>query len=86
MNLAEQLKQEIDVHKEMPWLKDSVISHIRNSGEYCIICDTHIYNIRKDFAIPYRYWKPIEDWARKEGFNVYCSCNSYGVKHLFISL
>ena len=86
MNLAEQLKSQMDIHKEIPWLKDSVISQIKNRGEYGIICDTHIREINARFAIPYRYWKPIEEWARSEGFSVYFRYNSYGVKHLCISL
>ena len=79
------MRNEVDVLKEIPWLKEEVVKDIRNRGEFCIICDHHICDISK-FSIPYKYWTPIKEWARKEGFRVCCECNSYGVRHLVIRL
>jgi hypothetical protein len=85
MTLAEQLRQEVDITKELPWLKEEVVKQIRQRGKFSIICDTHI-NSADSFSIPYKYWTPIEKWARSEGFSVYGSHNSYGVKRLNIEL
>lgn len=85
MTLAEQLRQEVDITKELPWLKEEVVKQIRQSGKFSIICDTHISRA-DSFSIPYKYWTPIEKWATSEGFSVYCSHNSYGVKRLNIEL
>lgn len=85
--LAEQLRNEMgsSIHTEIPWLKQRVLERIKHDGEFSIICDRHINDI-STFSIPYRYWSPIEDWARSEGFRCECRYNSYGVKHLCISL
>ena len=85
--LAEQLRNEMpDIHKEMPWLRESVYNNIKYYGEYNIICDTHVSYISERFAVPSKYWIPIEEWAKSEGLRVYASYNSYGVKNLCISL
>ena len=84
--MQNKLKKEIDIEKEIPNLRECVTSSIKNFGEYCVICDTHIRDISPRFSIPYRYWTPICDWARKEGLYVSTHYNSYGVKHLVITL
>ena len=86
MSLAEQIRNEINVTKELPWLEESVVRHVKGSGRYCIICDTHIERVNKDFSVPYKYFEPICDWARKEGFRAGTVYNSYGVKHIEITL
>ena len=86
MGLAEQLKNEVNVLNELPWLKEGVINGIKNYGRYRLICDTHISKPNRNFSVPYKYWTPISDWARKEGFRVSADYNSYGVKHLVIEL
>ena len=88
MTLAEQLRVEksSSIHTDMPWLKEEVVKAIRDRGEWSIICDKHVRDISKNFSAPYKYWSPIEEWARKEGFRVYPKYNSYGVKSICISL
>lgn len=88
MTLAEQLRKEKanTILTDMPWLKESVIRRVRDSGEWSIICDRHVREISENFSAPYKYWAPIEEWARGEGFRVYPRYNSYGVKSICISL
>ncbi len=86
MTLAEQLRNEINIHEVMPWLKEDVMKSIRNNGRYSRICDKHINEIKRNFAFPFKYYTHIEDWARKEGFNVYSKYNSYGVRSIVITL
>lgn len=85
MTIAEQLKNEINLQKDIPWLKDEVMKQIRNRGMFSIICDTHVRDITK-FAIPYKYNSALQDWARQEGLNVETVYNNYGVKHIKITL
>jgi hypothetical protein len=87
MSLAEQLRAEQpNIHKEMPWLKESVVNNIKYRGEYRIICDKHISRIDENFAVPNRYWNPIKEWAESEGLRVYATYNRAGVRSLCISL
>ena len=37
--IAEQLKNEINLQKDIPWLKEEVMSQIRGRGMFSIICD-----------------------------------------------
>ena len=85
MTIAEQLKSEINLQKDIPWLKDEVMKQIRNRGMFSIICDTHVGDITK-FAIPYKYNSALQEWARQEGLNVEIVYNNYGVKHIRITL
>lgn len=86
MTIAEQLRNEINVTKELPWLAGTVTNSIRHGGRYTIICDTHISEIKKDWCLPNKYFTPVCEWARKEGLNARPVYNSYGVKHIEISL
>ena len=85
MTIAEQLKSEINLQKDIPWLKDEVMDQIRGIGMFNIICDTHVRDITK-FALPYKYNSAIQSWAIQEGFNVETVYNNYGVKHIRITL
>lgn len=85
MTIAEQLKNEINLQKDIPWLKEEVMSQIRGRGMFSIICDTHIRDVTK-FSLPYKYNSSIQDWARQEGLNVETAYNNYGVKHIRITL
>jgi len=85
MTLAEQLRAEVNIIKDIPWLQDAVADRIRNEGEFCIICDKHIHDISRT-AIPYKYWNSVEQWAKEEGFVVGERYNSHGVKYLTIRL
>ena len=85
MTIAEQLKSEIDLQKDIPWLKEEIMSQIRSGGMFSIICDTHVRDTTK-FAIPYKYNSALQDWARQEGLNVETVYNNYGVKHIRITL
>lgn len=86
MTLADQLKNEVNIHEIMPWLKEDVIREIRSYGRYSRICDKHIDKIKQNFAFPFKYYVHIEEWARKEGFRVHSEYNSYGVRSIVISL
>lgn len=87
MTLAEQLRNESkNLLSEIPWLEEETVKHIRWNGKYSMICDKHIDKISKSWAIPERFWTPIADWARENGFRVSTSYNSYGVKSIVISL
>lgn len=85
MTIAEQLKNEINLQKDIPWLKEEVMSQIRDRGMFSIICDTHIRDITK-FSLSYKYNSALQDWARQEGLNVETAYNNYGVKHIRITL
>ncbi len=85
MSLAEQLRNEINIHEVMPWLKEETIKHIRWDGKFAMICDTHINEIKK-WAVPFKYYSPIQEWARSEGFKVFSEYNSYGVRSIVITL
>lgn len=84
--LAEQLRNEINIHSVMPWLKEETIKHIRWNGVYSMICDKHIDKISESWAIPNKYYDPIKTWAESEGFKVYSTYNSYGVRSINIEL
>ena len=86
MTLAEQLRNEIDIHKAMPWLKEDVVKSIRSNGHYSRICDRHINEITRNFSFPFKYYTHIADWASKEGLNVHSEYNSYGVRYIVITL
>lgn len=86
MTLAEQLRNEMNIHEVMPWLKEDVVKSIRSNGRYSRICDKHVREITRNFSFPYKYYTHIEEWARKEGFKVYPTFNSYGVRSICISL
>lgn len=85
MTIAEQLKSEINLQKDIPWLKDEVMKQIRNRGMFSIICDTHINDI-DSYSLPYKYNSAVQSWARQEGLNVETAYNNYGVKHIRITL
>lgn len=85
VKLADLLRNEIDIHKELPWLQEEVVKRIKSNGVFSIICDTHVNDI-STYSLPFKYWSPVETWARKEGFNTDCKYNNYGVKHLIITL
>lgn len=86
MTIAEQICNEINVTKEIPWLAEDVMKAIRNDGEYTIICDTHIGNISRGWSLPNKYFAPVCEWARREGLHARATYNSYGVKHIEITL
>ena len=86
MTLAEQLRNEINVTNEIPWLAEEVVKAIRNNGRYVIICDTHIKDVKRNWSLPNKYFTPVCEWARKEGFCARATYNSYGVKHIEITL
>lgn len=87
MTLAEQLRNESkNLLSEIPWLEEETVKHIRWNGKFSMICDKHIGKITQAWAIPERFWTPIADWARENGFRVSTSYNSYGVKSIVISL
>lgn len=86
MTIAEQLRNEINIHQVMPWLKEDVTNSIRNCGYFSRICDKHINKITRKSSFPLKYYTPIEEWARKEGLKVYSTYNSYGVRSLKITL
>lgn len=84
--IAEQIKNSINIEKEIPKLRDIVINRIKNLGEYSVVCDTHIKDTDPEWAIQYKYWTPICEWAEKEGLHTHTSFNNYGVKYLTITL
>lgn len=87
MTLADQLRNESkNLLNEIPWLKEETIKHIKWDGRYSMICDRHIDKISKSWALPERFWVPVADWARENGFHVSTSYNSHGVKSIVISL
>ena len=86
MTLAEQLRNEMNIHEVMPWLKEDVVKEIRSMGYYSRICDTHIRGISRNSSFPFKYYTNVEKWARKEGFNVQSEYNSYGVRYIVITL
>ncbi len=87
MTLAEQLRKESkNLLNEIPWLEEETIKHIKWNGRYSMICDRHIREVSKSFSLPEKFWTPVSDWARENGFNVSTSYNSYGVKSIVISL
>lgn len=86
--LAEQLRKEASSNllNDLPWLAEETIKHIRWDGRYSMICDKHIDKISKSWAVPNKYYAPIEEWARKEGFRVSASYNRAGVRSIVIEL
>lgn len=86
MTLAETLKNDSkNLLNDIPWLQESVISRIKTSGYFSIICDTHVKNV-STYSLPQKYEYPIQNWAKENGFKTYNTYNSYGVKSIEIKL
>jgi hypothetical protein len=64
---------------------DDIVKDLRRGGSTSVICDHHISDI-KNYAIPFQYGNSLESWARENGFSVSYKYNSYGVRHIFISI
>ena len=86
MTLAEQIRNQIDVEKELPWLREDVLQDIKVNGRWSVICDTHIQEIKEGWALPNKYFTPVSEWAHKEGLKAYATYNNYGVKSLELTL
>ena len=87
MTLAEQLRNEIDVTRDLPWLAEDVMSDLRsNRGRYVILCDSHISKVCRGWSLPGKYFAPVCEWAKREGLNACAIYNSYGVRHIEITL
>ena len=85
--LAEQLRNEINVTRDLPWLAEDVMKALRSSrGKYVILCDSHIGRIQQGWALPGKYFTPVCEWARREGLRAGAIYNGYGVKHIEITL
>lgn len=85
-NLAEQLRQEKEGYKLPEWLADDVAGEIRNFGSASYICDHHIRDVSKGWSFPMKYQEALEKWGRDNGFRVYYTHNSYGVRSINFSL
>lgn len=85
--LAEQLRQQINVTKELPWLAGDVMRTLQsNSGRYKILCDSHIRQIERGWSLPGKYFTPVCEWARSEGLYACATFNSRGVRSIEITL
>lgn len=85
--LAEKLRQQINVSTELPWLAEDVMKDLQSSrGRYVILCDSHIREIKRGWWLPGKYFTPVCEWARREGLHAGAIYNSYGVKHIEITL
>ena len=67
------------------FIEETIVPPLKKCGRAFIICDHHIGEIC-NYAIPFRYGNSLEEWARNNGFNVRHYCNSYGVKHIEITI
>lgn len=87
MNIAEQIRNEINVTKDLPWLAEDVMNALRsNRGRYTILCDSHIRDIERGWSLPGKYFTPVCEWARREGLHAGATYNFYGVKLIEITL
>ena len=85
MVIAEELRQEINVEREIPNLRENVKNSIRQRGKWSVICDTHISKIQP-YAIPFKYWRPLTEWAQGQGLCVSEKRNPYGVRYIVFTL
>lgn len=84
--LAEQLRQAINVERDLPWLKEEVGKGILGRGKCVLLCDSHIKSIGQGWALPGKYFTPVCEWARREGLHARDTYNAYGVKQIEITL
>ena len=86
MTLAEQIRNQIDVEKDLPWLREDVLQDIKVNGRWRVICDNHIQEIREGWSLPNKYFTPVSEWANKEGLRAHATYNGYGVRSLELTL
>jgi hypothetical protein len=82
--IAEQLRQTINVERDLPWLRQDVLRDLQGRGKWYAICDTHNHDV-KNYAIPAKYFTPVCEWARREGLHAEAHYNGYGVRGIVIT-
>lgn len=85
MTIAEELRQKINVERDIPNLSENVKNSIQQRGKWSVICDTHITKILP-YALPYKYWQPLTEWAQGQGLRVSEKRNPYGVRSIVFTL
>ena len=83
MNLADEIRNTFTLPES--FFNENVIPSLKSCGRVAIICDNHISEVKR-YAIPTQYGNSLEEWARKNGFNVSHIYNSYGVRYIRISI
>lgn len=89
MRLADELKDELDIEKALPNLRDSVKAALKNGGCWMCICDRHVGNRVSngggfDNTVADSLYYRLIDWARAEGLRPETRYNSYGVRSVRI--
>lgn len=83
MNLADEIRNSFALPET--FFTKNIIPCLKSWGRVSIICDNHISEVKSN-AIPTEYGNSLEEWGRKNGFNVSHIYNSYGVRHIRISI
>lgn len=85
MTLAEEMRNSVSIERDHPNFRESVRESLLNRGKWSIICDTHITKIM-NYAVPFKYWSSIEEFARREGLRAIEYRNPYGVRCIRITM
>lgn len=83
MSLADEIRNSFNLPAS--YFEENIIPYLKRGGRIGIICDTHIAEI-SNHAIPFKYGNSLEKWADENGFYVTHQYNSYGVRHIVITI
>jgi hypothetical protein len=83
MTLADEIRNSFVLPQS--FFEKNIIPDLKGSGSASVICDHHIGEIC-NYAIPFKYGNSLEKWAYENGFSVNYKYNSYGVRHIVISI
>lgn len=83
MTLADEIRNTFVLPQS--FIEKEIIPYIKSTGSVSIICDHHISEIC-NYAIPFKYGGSLEKWAHENGFSVSYEYNSYGVRHIVVSI
>jgi hypothetical protein len=83
MSLADEIRNSFVLPQS--FFEKHIIPYLRGRGSVSVICDHHISDIGS-YAIPYEYGPSLEKWAYENGFGINYRYNSYGVRHIQITI
>ena len=83
MSLADEIRGQFILPED--YIQRYIVPDLKSCGSTSVICDHHISDIYPD-AIPFAYGNSLVEWAKNNGFTVTYRNNSYGVRHIFITI
>lgn len=83
MSLAEEIRNLFQLPEE--FFNKYAIPSLRAGGRFSVVSGRHVGEI-VNYAIPEKYEHSLVEWAMDNGFNVGYHYNSYGVKHVDITI